>query len=161
MTKDITKIEKDFIDNTGRISKQWGLGEPAGRVWGALLFANSSLSQKEIAKKTGYSLSLVSPSLKILDNLNMIRPIRGDGREKSYELALSFIEAFSVMIKRFLHNDIQPLIVGLEHVKDIDKNKSLLQLTKEYKQLEIYLSRFEKMISLKKAASEKISNLLG
>jgi len=34
---------------------------------------------------------LVSPSLKILEKLNMIRAIRGKGREKLYELAMSFI----------------------------------------------------------------------
>jgi len=85
MVQDLTKIEKNFIDRTGRISKQWGLGEPTGRVWGSLLFVDLPLSQREIAKKTGYSLSLVSPSLKILEKLNMIRSVRGEGREKLYK----------------------------------------------------------------------------
>jgi len=51
MTQNITKNEKDFIDRIGKISKQWGLGEPTGRVWATLLFANPNLSQKDIAKK--------------------------------------------------------------------------------------------------------------
>ena len=51
MAQNITKNEKDFIDRIGKLSKQWGLGEPTGRVWATLLFANSTLSQKEIAKK--------------------------------------------------------------------------------------------------------------
>ena len=161
MVLDLTKTEKDFIDRTGKISKQWGLGEPAGRVWASLLFTDSPLSQKEIAKKTGYSLSLVSPSLKILEKLNMIRSIRGEGRTKLYELAMSFIEAFNVIIKRFLENDVQPLIKQLENIKDISKNSRLSKLTAEYKQLDKYLNWFEKMIFMKKITGEKIKKLLG
>ncbi|MCK5333594.1 MAG: hypothetical protein KAJ24_03710, partial [Candidatus Aenigmarchaeota archaeon] len=97
MEQDISEIEKEFIDRTGKISKQWSLGEPAGRVWAALLFAEASLSQKDIAMKTGYSLSLVSPSLKILESLNLIRSGRGESREKLYELEVSFIEAFNIL----------------------------------------------------------------
>ncbi len=160
MTKTMLETEKDFIDRTGKMSKQWGLGEPAGRVWASLLFAESSLSQKEIAEKTGYSLSLVSPSLKILEKLNLIRSIRGDGREKLYELAMSFIEAFNVIIKRFLEHDVYPLIKQLDSIKDKDKNPKLTELTSEYKRLGVYLSWFEKMTYMKKVTSEKVKKLL-
>ena len=161
MVKDIIKVEKDFIDRTGKISKHWGLGEPTGRVWATLLFANKSLCQREIAYKTGYSLSLVSPSLKILEKLNMIRPIRGKGKEKLYELAMSFIEAFNLMIKRFLEQNVKPLIEQLENIKDINKNLKLSKLVGEYKQLDKYLNWFEKMIFMKKITGEKIKKLLG
>ncbi|MCK4729748.1 MAG: winged helix-turn-helix transcriptional regulator [Candidatus Aenigmarchaeota archaeon] len=161
MAQNITKNEKDFIDRIGKISKQWGLGEPTGRVWATLLFADSNLSQKDIAKKTGYSLSLVSPSLKILEKLNMIRSVRGKGREKLYELAMSFIEAFNAIIKRFLECDVKPLINGLEQIKGINKNPKLLKLKNEYKQMERYFNWFGKMIVMKKITGEKINKLLG
>ena len=159
MEQNPLEAEKEFIDRTGKISKHWGLGEPAGRVWATLLFAGSSLSQKDIAKKTGYSLSLVSPSLKILEKLGLIRNIRGEGREKLYELALSFIEAFNIIIKRYLEQDIKPLIKHLDNIKN--PNPRLLKLISEYKQMEMYLSWFGKMINMKKITSEKINKLLG
>ena len=161
MEQDISKVEKDFIDRTGKISKQWSLGEPAGRVWAALLFAEDSLTQKEIAAKTEYSLSLVSPSLKILESLNLIKSIRGSGREKLYELELSFIEAFNMLIKRQLEHDINPLIKHLDMIEEKNKNPKLLRLTADYKQIEMYLGWFGKMISMKKVTHEKIKNLLG
>ena len=161
MEQDISKVEKDFIDRTGKISKQWSLGEPAGRVWATLLFAEDSLTQKEIAAKTEYSLSLVSPSLKILESLNLIKSIRGSGREKLYELELSFIEAFNMLIKRQLEHDINPLIKHLDMIEEKNKNPKLLRLTADYKQIEIYLGWFGKMISMKKVTHEKIKNLLG
>ena len=161
MDQDISKVEKDFIDRTGKISKQWSLGEPAGRVWATLLFAENPLSQKSIAAKTEYSLSLVSPSLKILESLNLIKSIRGSGREKLYELELSFIEAFNMLIKRQLEHDINPLIKHLDMIEEKNKNPKLLRLTADYKQIEMYLGWFGKMISMKKVTHEKIKNLLG
>ncbi len=164
MGKDITKIEKNFIDRTGKISKQWGLGEPAGRVWATLLFADIPLSQRQIAGKTGYSLSLVSPSLKILEKLNMIRSIRGKGKEKLYELAVSFIEAFNGLVKRFLEQDVKPLIEQLEdigEIRDLNKKNKLTKLVKEYKSLEMYLGLFSKLMFMKKATAEKVSKLVG
>lgn len=160
----IEDIEQSFIDRTGKISKQWGLGEPAGRVWAALLFADTPLSQRQIAKKTGYSLSLVSPSLKILDKLNMVKPIRGKGKEKLYELAVSFIEAFNGLVKRFLEQDVKPLIEQLEEVpeiKDANKRNKLVKLVKEYKSLEMYLSLFSKMMFMKKVTADKVNKLIG
>jgi DNA-binding transcriptional regulator GbsR (MarR family) len=164
MAKDLIKIEKEFIDRTGKISKQWGLGEPVGRVWAALLFTNAPLSQKEIAMKTDYSLSLVSPSLKILEKLNMVRSVRGKGKEKLYQLAMSFIEAFNVMIKRFLEQDLKPLIGQLDKASkrsNINKKKKFMNLMKDYRSLEIHLNLFSKLTSMKKKTVERISKLVG
>ncbi len=161
MTLTTKKSENDFIDGTGKLAKQWGLGEAAGRVWAALLLSESPLSQRDMAEKTTYSLSLVSPSLRILEKLGMIRSIRGEGREKLYELALSFIEAFNVIIKRFLQNDVSPLIQELEHIENINKNKKLSKLAGEYKQLETYLGWFGKLIFMNKVTNNKVKKLLG
>ncbi len=161
MKNNIIKKEKNFIDETGNLAKRWGLGGPAGRVWATLLLSEPPLSQKEIAKKTGYSLSLVSPSLKLLENLNMIKLVRKENKKKLYTQVLSFVEAFNVIIKRFLQNDIQPLIKDLEHLKKFNNNPKISNLIKDYKQLETYLSWFEKTIFLKKISIDKIGRILG
>lgn len=164
MAKDLKKVEKTFIDRTGKISKQWGLGEPAGRVWATLLFADAPLSQRQIAEKTEYSLSLVSPSLKILEKLNMVRSIRGKGKEKLHELALSFVDAFNELIRRFLEQDVKPLIEQLEDVDEIhniEKKKKLIKLVKEYRNLEMYLGLFNKLMTAKKTTAERIGRLMG
>ncbi len=163
MVRNLAKTEKEFIDRTGKISKQWGLGEPAGRVWATLLFADTPLSQREIAEKTNYSLSLVSPSLKILEKLNMVRSIRGKGKEKLYELAVSFIEAFNELIKRFLEQDVKPLIETLEEVKELgntSRMNKLKRLIQEYKRLEMYLTLFTKIMLMKKATAEKVRKII-
>ena len=160
--KDTQKLYNSFVNSTGKIAKQWGLGEPSGRVWATLLFSENPLSQKQIAEKTGYSLSLVSPSLKILEGINMVRQKRGKGKEKVYELTASFVESFHLMITRFVKREFKPLIELLEdHVKIDKSNKQLIQLTKEYKQLEMHLEWFGKIASLKKITKENVKNLIG
>ncbi|MGV8140869.1 MAG: GbsR/MarR family transcriptional regulator [Candidatus Woesearchaeota archaeon] len=149
MTKTLSEMEMEFIDRMGKISKRWGIGEPAGRVWGALLFANYPLSQKAIAEKTDYSLSLVSPSLTILENNNMIRSVRVKSKEKLYETNTLFIGGFRALIKGFLEQDIKPLIADLENTKGVDKNPKLLKLMSEYKRIKWYFDTFEKLKCVK------------
>ncbi|MGV8171109.1 MAG: GbsR/MarR family transcriptional regulator [Candidatus Woesearchaeota archaeon] len=150
MKKSLLSMEREFIDRMGRISKRWGIGEPAGRVWGALLFADASLSQRDISVKTGYSLSLVSPSLTILEKYDMIKSVRGNSKEKLYETKTLFIGGFRALVKGFLEQDIKPLIEDLENTKGIDKNPKLLKLMSEYKRLRWYFDTFEKVKCIRK-----------
>jgi DNA-binding transcriptional regulator GbsR (MarR family) len=145
MNNDLSSTEKKFIDRMGKISKRWGVGEPVGRVWGALLFAGVPLSQKEIAEKTGYTLSLVSPSLNLMEKLDMARSLRSNNKEKLYETTTSFIDGFRRLIKNFLDQDIKPLIEELENTKGINNNPNLSKLVSEYKIIKQNLDRFEKM----------------
>ncbi len=159
--KDAKKLYDSFVNSTGKIAKQWGLGEPSGRIWATLLFSEKPLSQKQIAEKTNYSLSLVSPSLKILEGLNLVRRIRGSSKEKLYELTASFIETFHLMIKRFLETEIKPLVDMLNEYTETNKsNKKLVQLTKQYQRLETQLRWFDKLGELKKITTEQIKKIL-
>lgn len=159
--KELQETEQSFINKLGKITKRGGMGEPVGRVFASLLFADEPLSQKRVAEMTGYSLSLISPSLKMLEGLNMVRSLRGDGREKLYEPIVSFIELFNMMMMNLLEQDIRPIISELESVKgDIKKKKKLAQLIREYKRLEFYLTMFEKVIVMRKVTEEKVKKLL-
>lgn len=157
----LREMEQSFINQLGKMTKNWGMGEPVGRVFASLIFADEPLSQKGIAQMTGYSLSLISPTLKMLENLKMVRSIRGSGREKLYEPKVSFIEAFSMMMMSLLEEDVRPVIAELESVKqEIGKKKKLAQLIREYKRLEFYLTMFEKVIVMRKVTEEKVRKLL-
>ncbi|MGV8086732.1 MAG: GbsR/MarR family transcriptional regulator [Candidatus Woesearchaeota archaeon] len=155
MNTKLSNTEKEFIDRMGKISKRWGMSEPAGRVWGALLFSGTPLSQKEIAKKTGYGLSLVSPTLNIIEKLDMIKSMRGKNKEKLYQITTSFMQGFRILIKKFLEQDIKPLIEELESIKSVKNNSNLSNLISEYKQLEYYLDLFENMNFNKKCQNIK------
>lgn len=140
-------IEHRFIDQTGKVAKVWGLSEPVGRVWGALMFSEDPLTQRQIAAKTGYGLSLVSPSLKMLGSLDMVRVLRGTGKERTYELTASFIETFQTMQQRMLERHIRPIISDLENVEGATKKRKIALLVKEYRTVEHSLGKFHNLLS--------------
>ena len=115
------EFKDEFIHRVGKIGKQWGLGEPAGRVWGVLILNTRPITQKEIAEQSGYSLSLVSPSLTILLNLGVISVTGRKGREKLYGKEITFVESFAKLVRNFVEKDVAPIISLLEsNLKRVD-----------------------------------------
>jgi len=159
---DIAKLETDLMDQGGMIAKRWGFGEPLGRVFVAMLASDEPLSQKGIGEKTGYSLSLVSPTLRILESQRMVRSFRGEGKERLYEPVVNFIEGASIMVTEFLERDVRP---GLKSIDMIDKSelgrkKNLVKVAKSFKRLEVVLTSLEKMLLMRRATHNKIRRLL-
>ena len=150
-------FQNEFTYRVGRIGKQWGLGEPAGRVWGTLLFNSRPLTQKEIAKQCNYSLGLVSQSLKILEHLGMITTIGRKGRQKLYSAVVSFIDSFEKLLRNFMETEIQPIITllssNVEKVKDEEIRSRLDALIKDYKKMDLLLAFFSKVLATKKLLS--------
>lgn len=140
------QFKNDFIRKTGRMTKQWGLGESVGKIWGLLLFENKPLTQREIASHLDCAVSLVSPSLNLMENLGLVSIIGKNGREKQYGSVQSFISVFEKLVKNFIEKEVNPLI------KLINNNMNRIE-EKETKQ------RFENMLTEYKKAGESIQML--
>lgn len=130
-------FKQEFIQKSGRTTKQWGLGEPVGKIWGLLLFENRPLSQREIANQINCSLSLVSPNLTLMDNLGLVSIIGKNGREKQYGAVPSFIVTFEKIIRNFIEKEVNPLIVllnsNMDSIKEEDTKKRFQNMLIEYK----------------------------
>lgn len=161
LSQSVSDVEKDFVYRTGKIGKQWGLGEPTGKIWATLLFAKKPVTQKEIAEKTGYSLSLISPTLKILVNLDMARIQKGNNKENTYELTSTLNDAFSGMMKRFLERDVKPLVAKLEDISGAyPDNKNVKRSLDEYVKLESSIGILCKVLVADRAKLDKIEKIL-
>jgi DNA-binding transcriptional regulator GbsR (MarR family) len=140
---DIKKILSSF----GRISKQWGLGESIGRVWGFLLFKSVPITQKEIEEGTNYSRGLVSRSLKKLKDLNIVS-VTKKGNEFYYSTDASLIKGFNKVTKNFLETEIKPVIEHLSKnsnkIKDKTVKKNIQKIINEYKKLNLGILVFSK-----------------
>jgi len=148
------KTKLEFMAMMTKIGKQWGLGEPVGKVWGLLLFEDQPLSQREIASECNYSLSLVSPSLTFLEKMGLIGIVEKRGREKLYGATLSFLEAFEKILSNFMQLSVEPVIQLLSKVKntgDKKAEKKLQKIMNEYKKTVILSNFFLKLIKTKKA----------
>jgi DNA-binding transcriptional regulator GbsR (MarR family) len=130
-------FKQKFIQRSGRITKQWGLGEPVGKIWGLLLFENRPLTQREIAEQIDYSLSLVSPNLTLMENLGLVSIVGRNGREKQYGAVPSFIVTFEKVIKNFIDKEVQPLIglldSNISSIKEDDTKKRFENMLIEYR----------------------------
>ena len=151
-------LKKEFIQRTGRIGKQWGIGEPVGKIWGLLLLENKSLSQRDIAKHLDCSLSLISPSLTLMQQMGMISVVGKNGREKQYGAVVSFIDTFENVLKNWVNVEVKPLINLLEsNIKNSDEKtkKRLNELIGEYKRTGRIFNILSKIMVAKKSL-EKI-----
>ena len=154
---DKIEFKDEFIHRVSKIGRYWNAGEPASKIWGLLVFENKSLTQKEIAKQSQYSLSLVSPSLKVLENLGMISITGRRGKEKLYKADVSLVDTFERSIRLLMENDIKPLTSSLssqlETVKDEEVRERLELLLKDYKKMNMMLNIFSRILETKKSLS--------
>ncbi len=150
---------KKILSSFGKISKQWGLGEPVGKVWGFLLFNSRPVTQKEIEIGTKYSRGLVSRSLKKLRKLNMITVVK-KGKNLYYSTNTSLIEGFNNVIKNFLESDIKPLIdylsENLDKIKDETIKKNVKRIIDEYNKLNMGILLFSKAMELVSTVNRNI-----
>jgi len=154
---EVEKTREMFVNKIASIGKQWGFGEPAGRVWGLLLFEDTPLSQREIAEQCNYSLSLVSPSLTFLEKLGLIAVVEKRNREKLYNATLSFLDAFEKLLTNFMETSIEPIISLLSGTKEKKKQK----LLSEYKRTLLFSRFFLGLIKAKKTLSvEQLKKVL-
>jgi DNA-binding transcriptional regulator GbsR (MarR family) len=154
-------FETRFVDRIGRITKNWGLSEPSGRVLGAIYISEGPISQRQISDITGYSLSLISPSLRILETNGLIAKMRGIKKERLYVATSDFVYAFNLFIKLFLERDIKPLISDLESLKGSGlKNRKIDRLISDYRRVEVFFGLYDKMYRIKKNTSEKVKKIV-
>jgi len=136
----MTEVMQEVLDSLAKIGKQWGLGAPVGRVWGFLLFKSCPVTQREIEEGTGYSRGLVSRSLKVLKKGPIIEVSR-EGREIHYLVNTSLTESFGELLKRFLADNIKPMIELLstsqDKIGDAKVKEIFHALINEYKKLNL------------------------
>lgn len=118
-----SKFAMEFISRVGKVGKRWGLGKPAGKIWGALAYSKKPLTQKEIAESCNYSLGLVSRSLRILKNFNIATAASRRGKERLYRTVSSFSDSFNKMVSKFRKEEMKRLF-SLLNEKFEEKKKA-------------------------------------
>jgi len=157
---DKRELELKVLSLLEKISKQWGLGKPVGRVWGFLLFESKPVTQKKIEEGVNYSRGLVSMSLNKLVNLGLVK-VKKRGNVMLYEANTSLIDGFNKIIWHFLENEIKPLIDYLSTILPEIKDPVLKERTsnaiQEYEKLKLSMIIFSRKI--KKVSSLSIDTL--
>ncbi len=150
-------FEDEFISRFSRLSKQINLDETSGRIWGILLVKNRPMTQKEVAEESGYSLSLVSPTLRNLEAYGLVSIVGRNGKSKLYASASSFTDSLEKALRDFMDRDVKPLIdllsSSIENVKENEVRQRFSRLVKEYEETRHFLNIFLKILSSRRSLS--------
>ena len=144
-------LENRILDIFSDVAGSIGYSPLHGKIIGVLLVKQRSMSLQEIAKETGYSSSMISLSLDLLELLGVIKKVKKAADRKLYiELSGDLLECLRKAFVMKLERSISGSLAEFEKLKkDSRENKSsrhtLDVLEKEIKRLDKYVSLLSKI----------------
>jgi len=123
-----------------------------GKIIGALL-VNGEMTLEQIAKKTGYSIGMISLSLDLLDTLGVVRKNRKSGDRKLYatlsgDLLGCLKKVFVARLEKGIENSLKEMENGKKQLKNVRAtekekiSKTIDILEKEIRKLGKYVKLF-------------------
>ena len=145
------ELEKKILDTFAEVASSIGYSPLHGKIIGVLLVRDRSMSLQEIAKETGYSSSMVSLSLDLLEVLGVVKKVKKTADRKLYiELSGDLLEclkkAFVMRLEKSISqslNEFNKLKKSAKSDKTAEKTLSILE--KEIKRLETYINLLSKI----------------
>ncbi|NIO23104.1 MAG: hypothetical protein GTN38_03710 [Candidatus Aenigmarchaeota archaeon] len=115
---EIGEIEKKIFNTFGEVAKSIGFSPIHGNIIAALMVKGESLSLQDLARKTGYSVSMVSLSLDLLEILGIIKKIKKPTDRKLYiELGGDLLESLKRILLMRINKNISDSLLEFEQSK--------------------------------------------
>ncbi len=150
----IAEAKERLIEAFGRVFKEWGFGFTSGVIFGTLYLSRKPLTMDEIAVETGYSLTSVHNSLRILLRLGLVtrRRIAGlrKARFKPIESEKHLISLFMSKVKENIKIMISATEYTINLLRNEDSENGRFCLERAER-----LNRFYKFLSRKVDEAEK------
>lgn len=153
---EIREIEKRILDTFSELAKSIGFSPIHGNIIGSLIIGGGSMSLQDIARKTGYSISMISLSMDFLEILGIVRKVKKSRDRKLYiELNGNLLESLKKIFLMRVKKGIAGSLADFENAKEQlrkmqgDSKKDVLNaiemLEKEIKRLDRYMSLLSEM----------------
>ncbi len=145
-------LEKECSQLFQRIGKAYGLKDLQVRVFATIFLEPGEIAMEEVAKRTGYSLSSISNTVNLLEDLGMIERKRKPGSRKVYlymqkdliKLNISKLIKFRDTSLRQINSNLPDIIRRYKQkAKDKESKERLAIIQNYYKQV----NQFEEIIS--------------
>lgn len=116
-------IEEKIYSTFSDVASSIGYSPLHGKIIGVLLVKGKSISLQDLAKETGYSLSMISLSLDFLEILGVIKKVKKTGDRKLYlSLHGDLLEALKTAIVLRTSKSIKTSLADFELAKnDLEK----------------------------------------
>jgi len=144
-------LEKRILDTFAEVAGSIGYSPLHGKIIGVLLVKDRPMSLQDVARVTGYSSSMVSLSLDLLDVLGVIKKVKKTGDRKLYiELSGDLLECLKKAFVMKLERSIKGSLNEFENLRksaksDASASNTLDVLEKEIKRLETYINLLSKI----------------
>ena len=144
-------IEQNILSTFGQVAESIGYSQVHGKIIGVLLIRGGEMSLQDIAKRTGYSVPMISLSLDLLDVLGVVKKCKKSGDRNIYaKLSGDLLECLKKAFVIRLEKSIGEALAGFEELKSNagtspDDRKALAVLEKEIRRLERYVSLLSKI----------------
>ncbi len=140
-------IEEKIYSTFSEVASSIGYSPIHGKIIGALLVNGREMPLKDLARRTGYSLSMISLSLDLLELLGVIKKFRKQGDRNLYvslqgDLLEALKNAITMRVRKSVKATLQDFAVwkrDAESKKDSGTLKSIEILEKEIRRLERYV----------------------
>jgi DNA-binding transcriptional regulator GbsR (MarR family) len=148
-------VQERIYSTFGEVARSIGYSPIHGRIIGALLVNGGEMSLQAVARETGYSLSMVSLSLDLLELMGVIRKSRRPGDRNLYislqgDLLETLKNAMAMRIRKSIDSTLEDFrdshdeIGRLPPMEREKVRKSIAILEKEIKRLERYINILSK-----------------
>ncbi len=159
--EELVKIRSEIIDELAKVSEKWGLSGVFGRIHGVLIFSNKPLGLDEISKGSGYSVSSISQSIRLLENIGNVKRTKMPGSRKIlFEAERDLSENIKKYMESTLNYEIIPMIGNIDRTEA--KYKKLLEKTEDEKirkEIEEDLIKLEQLKNSYKTAKRYLTLL--
>ncbi len=127
----------DVLANFEVLFKARGLSAVHGRVFGTLLLSGAQMTQKQIARESGYSVPAVSIALDELVKLGLVKK-RKKQRTFYYSADADLPKIMHDFLKTIKKDYVEPF---LREIKEYPRTEPVKKFEKSMKNLDNYLSR--------------------
>jgi len=151
--EELVKIRSEIIDELAKVSEKWGLAGIFGRIHGVLIFSNKPMGLDEISKRSGYSKSSVSQSIKLLENIGNVKRTKVSGTKK---ILFEAERDISLNIKKYMEStlnyEIIPMLANIDKtetkyktlMEKTDNEKTQREIEEDIKKLETLKNSYKK-----------------
>jgi DNA-binding transcriptional regulator GbsR (MarR family) len=144
-------VEKKIYSTFAEVAGSLGYSPLHGKIIGALLVNGQPMSLQELAKKTGYSVSMVSLSLDLLEVIGTIKKVKKEADRQLYislqgDLLESLKNAILIRVKKSVTSSLtdfeesKRLLRELEGAEKERLLRTIQVLEKEIRRLEVYVN---------------------
>jgi DNA-binding transcriptional regulator GbsR (MarR family) len=145
------KLEEQIFSIFSELASTLGYSPIHGKIIGALLVEGKPLSLQDLARKTRYSLGMISLSLDLLEVLGVIKKIKKSGDRRLYvrldgDLLEILKNAVIIKVKHGIDDSLRDLAENKRQVAKLrgeerrNLSNTIRVLEKEIKRLEHYVN---------------------